>query len=360
MRIDTIDLMLSKVPLAKGEWGDQIHRVTDIEFLTARVTTDTGLVGTGFSHTSGVGGRTMMAMLEELMPELDGREVNPRKLWHDSWRYIRDNGPGGVTTLALAAIDIAMWDLVGKERGQALVDVLGRVHDRVKLYGSGINLNLSADEVVDQVKGWKADGYFAAKVKVGKPDLEEDVERLTKIREAVGMFPLMVDANQGWTYGAALQAFKRFEHLNLYWIEEPLPCDDVLGHAQLRARTGIPIGLGENVYTLNQFNNYLAMDAIDFVQADLGRVGGITPWLDIAATARSFGRPMAPHFVVELSAHILCATPNALCGEMTDGGTMSELKVIEPQPPVDGYLAPRDVPGHGLEFDWDYLKAHAL
>lgn len=348
--------MLSRIPLPKGEWGDQIHRVTEIEIITARITTDTGLVGAGISHTSGVGGRAMIAMLEELRPELEGREVNPRAVWHHSWRYLRDNGPGGTTTLAIAAIDIALWDLIGKQQQQPLVDVLGRVRDRIPLYGSGINLNLSADEVVEQVESFRAAGFFAAKVKVGKPDLEEDVERLTKIREAVGQFPLMIDANQGWSYPDAVRAFRRFEHLNLYWIEEPLPCDDVVGHARLRVRTGTPIGLGENVYTLNQFAQYLSSDAVDYVQADLGRVGGITPWLDIAALSRAFNVPMAPHFVLELSAQILCATPNALCGEMTDGGTLTELQVIEPQPPVDGYLAARDIPGHGLEFNWPWLK----
>jgi len=356
MKIASIDLQRSRIPLPKGPWGDQIHKVTDIEIILADITTDTGMVGTGFSHTSGVGGRMMIAALEELVPSLIGREVNPRGIWHDAWQHLRDNGPGGTTTLALAAIDIALWDLLGKKYSLPLPDLLGRVRGSVPLYGSGINLNLSAEEVVDQVKGWRAAGYFAAKVKVGKPDLEEDVERLTKIREAVGNFPLMVDANQGWTYGEAVRAVERFRHLGLYWVEEPLRVDDVESHARLRARSSIPIGLGENVYTLQQFNQYLVRDACDFVQADLGRVGGITPYMDIAALARAYSAPMAPHFVVELSAAVLCAVPNALCGEMTDGGTLTELGVIEPQLPQNGYLVPRDVPGIGLEFDRARLK----
>ena len=360
MKIDSVELQHSRIPLPKGPWGDQIHHVTHIEIITADVTTDTGLKGTGFSHTSGVGGRTIIAMLEELLPTLQGREVVPRAVWHDSWRYLRDNGPGGVTTLALAAIDIALWDLVAKEQGRTLAGVLGQVRDRVQLYGSGINLNKTAEEVVEQVKEWKAEGYFASKVKVGKADLEEDVYRLTKIREAVGGFPLMVDANQGWTYAEAVRAMERFRHLSLYWVEEPLPTDDVLGHARLRARSSIPIGLGENVYTLQQFNQYLAQDACDFVQADVGRVGGITPYLDIATLARAFNAPMAPHFIMELSAHVLCAVPNALCAEDTDGGTLTELGVIEPQKPVDGWFVPRQVPGHGLEFDRTLLAEYAV
>src|SRR5690606_3395252 len=123
----------------------QIHKVTHIEILLADITTDTGLVGTGFSHTSGVGGRMMMSALEELAPELIGKEVNPRARWHDAWQYLRDNGPGGTTTLAIAAIDIALWDLVAKGYGVSVQKLLGQVRDRIPLYGSGINLNLSAE-----------------------------------------------------------------------------------------------------------------------------------------------------------------------------------------------------------------------
>lgn len=358
MRIESVEYQLSRLPLPKGPWGDQIHRVTHIEILLLDVTTDTGVVGTGISHTSGVGGRAMMAMLGELIPTVIGKTVAPVPRWHEAWQHLRDNGPGGTTTLALAALDIALWDALAKERGLPIADLLGRVRDRVPLYGSGINLNLTAEEVVEQVRGWRDQGYFAAKVKVGKPDLEEDVERLTKIREAVGRFPLMVDANQGWTYARAVQATSRFADLGLYWVEEPLRVDDVLGHARLRARSSVPIGLGENVYTLQQFTQYLASDACDVVQADVGRVGGITPLLDIATLARSFGAPLAPHFVMELHGPLLCAIPNALCAEMTDGGTLSELGVIAAQPIVGGHYVPREVPGHGLDIDRDHLRRH--
>lgn len=360
MKIESIEYRLSRLPLPKGPWGDQIHTVTHIEIITATLTTDSGVVGVGLSHTSGVGGITMMAMLKELTPTLIGQEVAAVPLWHKAWQYLRDNGPGGTTTLAIAAVDLAVWDALSKHQGLPLRRLLGQVRDRVPLYGSGINLNLSAEEVVEQVKGWKSEGFFAAKVKVGKPDLEEDVERLTKIREAVGQFPLMVDANQGWTYPAAVQAMKRFDHLDLYWVEEPLRVDDVDGHARLRARSNTPVGLGENVYTLQQFNQYLVQDACDFVQADLGRVGGITPYLDIAALARAFSLPMAPHFVVELSGQVLCSVPNALCGEMTDGGTLSELGAIHPQPPQRGFYVPSELPGLGIELNEEYLNANRV
>ncbi len=360
MRISDIEFQLSRIPLPGGTWGDQIHTVTHIEIVTADITADDGSTGTGFTHTSGVGGRTILAMLEELRPTLLGKPAHPRSVWHDAWHYLRDNGPGGVTTLALAAVDIALWDLVGKSLSLPLADVLGRVRDRVPLYGSGINLHLSAEEVADQVENWKRLGYGAAKVKVGKPDVEEDVERLTRIRERVGTYPLAVDANQGWSFPQAALAMKRYEHLDLLWVEEPLRVDDVEGHRRLRARSTTPIGLGENLYTLQQFNQYFVADACDFVQTDVGRIGGITPYLAVADTARAFGLPMTPHFIMELSAHVLCAVPNISWAEMTEGGTLTELGVIEAQPIQDGWFVPRDVPGHGLEFDRGLLKRYAV
>jgi len=361
VKIEQIDVQVSRLPLRKGPWGDQIHHVTHIEIILVDVRTDDGLVGTGFSHTSGVGGRTIAAMIDELVPELIGKDVAPRALWQHSWKYLRDNGGGGTTTLSLAGLDIAYWDLLGKTFRTPLANLLGRCHDRIPLYGSGINLNNDIDEVVEQVKCWKQEGYAAGKVKVGKPDIEEDVYRLTKIREAVGSYPLMVDANQGWTFPQAVRAFERLAPLDLMWIEEPLPIDDILGHRRLVKRVRGSIGLGENVYHIAQFNQFFDAGACDFVQADLGRVGGITPYLDIAAAARAWNLPMAPHFVMELSANVLCAVPNAYLAEDTDGGTLTELGVLTPgQSAVGGYFTPSERAGHGLMFDRDYLRQHAL
>lgn len=360
MKIQEVTYRHSRIPLPGGTWGDQIHTVTHIEIITAEITADDGSSGIGFTHTSGVGGLTIMAMLEELTPELIGKPVHPRSVWHDAWSYIRDSGVGGITTLALAAIDIALWDLLGKHHKLPLADLLGRVRHRVPLYGSGINLHLSAEEVADQVENWMRTGYGAAKVKVGKPDIEEDVERLTKIRERVGMFPLAVDANQGWSLPEAIVAANRFEHLDLLWVEEPFRVDDVETHRRLRERTHIPLGLGENLYTLQQFNQYFVTNTCDFVQTDVGRIGGITPYMAVADTARAFNLPMTPHFIMELSAHVLCSVPNISWAEMTEGGTMTELGIIAPQPIENGWFVPREVPGHGLEFDHGFLKKHEV
>ncbi len=231
----------------------------------------------------------------------------------------------------------------------------------MRAYASGINLNKSLDELLDQVRGWKRAGFTAFKVKVGKPDIEEDVERLTKVKELTGRLPLMVDANQGWDIGKAARAIGAYAPLDPHWIEEPLLCDDVDGHAKLRRLVRSPIAIGENVYTIQQFNQYLAVGACDFVQADICRVGGITPYLEIAALARAWNVPLAPHFMMELTGQVLCCLPNAHILENIDGGSLTDLGALaEPIRIVDGYFTPTAKIGHGIEFDRAALRRHAV
>lgn len=360
MRIESVTTRLARLPIQGPHWGDTFHHVTHIEYCITEVRTDTGLSGIGFTHTSGVGGSTIKHLLDvDLGPHLIGTEAAPRPVWHKGWRHLRDLGGGGFTTMALAAVDIALWDIAAKDAGKPLVDYLGMVRPRIWAYASGINLNRPLDELLDQVRNWKAKGYTAFKVKVGKPDVAEDVERLTRIREIVGGLPLMVDANQGWDIGEAVRRINAYQHLAPYWIEEPMLADDIDGHGRLRGLVRSPIGIGENVYTIGQWNQYFARGAVDYVQADICRVGGITPYLDIASLARGWGLPLAPHFVMELSAQLLCCLPNGHVLEDVEGGSFTDLLCLaEPTPVREGWFAPRrDVPGHGIVFDEDYLRA---
>jgi len=362
MKIASVESMVTRLPIRTGEWSDTIHHVTHIELLVVDIVTDTGIAGTGVSHTSGYGATTMKALVDEtLAPRLIGSEVSPKRIWHDSWHYLHDLGGAGFTTTTLGSVDMALWDIVGKAAGKPTVDVLGRVRDSIPVYASGINLGKSVDELVEQVTRWKAEGFRAFKVKVGKPDIAEDVERLTKVREVIGSLPLMVDANQGWGPELAPRRINGLRGLDLTWVEEPLLSDDISAHATLRTQIETPIGVGENIYTLYQFRDYLVGGAVDFVQADLIRVGGITPYLEIAALARAFGRPMAPHFMMELSAHVLCAVPNAFIAEDVEGGSLSALGALRnPVRITDGHYTPSDAPGLGFDFDRDYMEEHRV
>ncbi len=362
MKIASIDTMVTRLPILTGDWYDTIHHVTHIELVLVEVTSDSGVTGTGVSHTSGDGGKTIEALIRNsLIPFVVGKDASPRAVWHEAWHFLHDLGGAGFTTTALGALDIALWDLVAREQGKPLVDVLGRVRTTIPVYASGINLGLSEDDLVAQVTRWRDAGYPAMKVKIGKPDPTEDVERLLRIREVIGPRALMVDANQGWGPEDAVRRINALRGLDLTWVEEPLLSDDIAGHAQLRRQIETPIGIGENVYTIYQFRDYLVANAVDYVQADIVRVGGITPYMEIAALSQAFNRPMAPHFMLELSAQVLCALPNAYIAEDTEGGTLSALKAVRtPQPVVDGHFTVRDVPGHGLDFDRDYMEQHRV
>jgi L-alanine-DL-glutamate epimerase-like enolase superfamily enzyme len=361
MRIEAVETTLARLPL-QSAWQDAIQDVTHIELVIADVTAETGLVGTGFAYTGGVGGRTLKAMLDhDIAPFVIGKEAAPRGLWHRCWHHLHNLGGGGVTTTALAALDIALWDLAAKEVGRSLVALLGQVRERILAYASGINLNKSEAELALQVQGWRAAGFKAFKIKVGKPEIEEDVERLAKVREVAGRLPVMVDANQGWDIGRAQRTIDALTPLSPYWIEEPLLADDVDGHARLRPLVRTPIALGENVYTVQQFGQFLSRGTCDFVQADVVRVGGITPYLEIAALARAWGVPLAPHFMMELSGQLLCCLPNGHILENIDGGSLTDLGALaEPIQIEDGWFNPPDRPGHGIVFDRAARAAHAV
>lgn len=361
MKIASFSTSTYKVPLLE-EWGDQTHRVDSLEFVIVDIATDTGATGTGFSYTVGVGARSIQAMLDSYMlPSLEGTTADPRPTWHRLWHAFHDMGGGGVVTMAIAGIDIALWDLQGKVAGRSLVDLIGHFRTAIPAYASGINLNRDADALEEQVAGWVSKGYRAVKVKVGKPEPEEDLDRLRRLRQRIGPVPLMIDANQGWDRTRASSAIRLLEPVGPYWIEEPLLADDQDGHAALRREVAAHIAVGENLYTRYQFNEYLSRGACDFVQPDVVRVGGITPFLDIASLAASWNVPVAPHFLRELSGQLLCAIPNGIWLEDVDGGSFSELGLLEsPLPVRDGVFSPPDSAGNGLHFDRESLVKYAM
>jgi len=362
MKVEAVETAVYRVPLPRP-WGDQTHRIGHLEIVVTDVAADNGLTGTGFSYSVGVGGKAIQALLDwYIAPTLVGAEVVPQVQWQRMWAEAHDAGGGGISTMAIAAADIALWDLAAKERGLPLTTALGQFRASIPAYGSGVNLNLSMSELEDQVRRWLDAGYSAVKVKVGKPDLAEDLERLAMVRRVIGPGrPLMIDANQGWDVTAAMRAIRAFEPFDLHWVEEPLLSDDIAGHARLRRVIGPPLAIGENVYTRYQFNEYLRQGACDVVQADVVRVGGITPWLAIAALAQTWGVPMAPHFMLELSGQLLCCIPNGVILEDVEGGSFRALGILAEDVGVHhGQFVPPDRLGHGIAFDRAALRPHLL
>ncbi|NUR90552.1 MAG: mandelate racemase/muconate lactonizing enzyme family protein [Nonomuraea sp.] len=333
------------VPL-KRPWGADVPAnhvlITEVEL-------DDGRVGSGFSWTPQIGAAAVQALLEEdLRAALIGLEPHPEVVWDLLWRHLREAGPGGITTIALAGVDLALWDLRCGERG--LADVLGRRRDSVPAYGSGVNLHYSLEELVAQAERWK--GLPAVKIKVGKPSLAEDVERVAAVREVVGPGTLlMVDANQRWDLHRARRAIAALSAFDLFWVEEPLPADDLPAHVALRSSVDVPIAVGENVYTVYGFRDLLTAGACDVVQPNVVRVGGITPFLRIAELARAFDVPVYPHLLPDVSAQLALALPLPSMAELVEDASFADLGLLASPYPVtvvDGAFVAGSHRGLGL------------
>jgi len=356
IRIATGTAQLYRLPLARP-LSDQTHHLEHVDLTIVRLTSDDKTIGDGYALTVGTGGAAVRELIEtSLIPRLHGKDIHPRPLWHELWRAVHDLGSRGLTAIAIGAVDIALWDLLGKVAGRPLTDLLGRSRATIPAYGSGVNLNLSVGELTQQVRRWVEVGYKGVKVKVGTGSLREDRRRLEAVRNAIGDIPLMADANQGWNVPQAIEACSLFADLELTWLEEPILAEDLLGYARLRERATTPIAAGENLFSVHEVNQYLAMSAFDYLQADVVKVGGITPFLDIAALAHAWNVPLAPHHKMELSGQLLCCLPAGYLVEDLEGMSLTDLGALRRAIRVeDGLYSPPAVPGHGLEFDFEHL-----
>jgi L-alanine-DL-glutamate epimerase-like enolase superfamily enzyme len=218
------------------------------------------------------------------------------------------------------------------------------------------------DDLLRRVDDYRARGYRSVKIKIGRADLEEDIERIRRVQERLGSEGrLFVDLNQKWTATEARANGARLDGLGLGWIEEPLPWHDIPAHRALRQAIRTPVALGESLHGKQQFLDYLRAEAVDVVQADVAFVGGITEWLKIAHLADAFGKPVAPHFLMELSLHLLCGVPNGFMLEDVVGGSLTELGLLaEPIVVREGVGTPPARPGHGMVFEWAAFRAHRL
>lgn len=351
-RVTELRTAARRLPLP-GTWdgGVSFHDV-----VVARLRTDAGAEATGFSWTPRVGASAVRAVLDdECADVVGGLGTHPVPAWEALYARLHEAGPGGISAMALAAVDIGLWDLRARSAGVGLVELLGRRRDSVPTYASGVNLDYGLDELCEQVRRWVAEGHRAVKIKVGSAELDRDLERVAAVREIIGTGArLMIDANQRWDVPTAARAIDAFERFDPYWIEEPLPADDIAGHVRLRKTTRVPFAVGENLRTVRQFRDMLTAGVCDIAQPNVIRVGGITPFLRIAELAAAFDVPVAPHLLPEMSAQLALCVPSVSMVEAIDRASLSELGALaEPSGvTVDAAGARANTaPGHGLVFD---------
>lgn len=316
MKITRAESFILEVPVGR-EIADSMRSVSHLEFVGARVITDSGIRGTGYTMTVGHGGSVIQRALDTLLlGDLAGRDpFDVRQIWRDMHvgraRWI---GRAGATTMAQAAVDIALWDIIAKAAAQPLWRTLGGIRTDVPVYNTHAGwLNFSVDQLVYEASRLVDQGYPALKLKVGLADTREDQRRVQAVRRSIpNDIVLMVDANQVWDLMQATQAARLLEGFELAWLEEPLHPDDIRSHGTLKERTSLPIALGEHVYTTFAFRDYIEFPAVDVVQVDVCRVGGITPWLDVAALAAAANLRVCPHAgdLAQVHQHLVRAIPN--------------------------------------------------
>ena len=314
-RIEWLCVSLVRLPLttpisdAKVLTGRQ-KPLTEVAFLFAELQTQDGHRGMGFSYSKRAGGPGLFAHAKEIAPELIGEDPNDiARLWDKLVWAGASVGRSGLAVQAIAAFDNALWDCKARRARLPLAKLLGAHRDAVPCYNtSGGFLSTPLPEVLDNVEAMLERGIGGIKLKVGQPDPMEDWKRVSAVHKLIdGRVALAIDANQQWDRVTAQRFCRMVEPLNLLWIEEPLDAYDAEGHAQLAAMFDTPIATGEMLTSVAEHAELIRHRAADILMPDAPRVGGITPFLKVAAQADAAGLMLAPHFAMELHVHLAAA-----------------------------------------------------
>ena len=305
MKITDVTSFIMHLPLSSDSIADSTHRINRWGVVGARITTSSGLIGYGFTgtHAHAASDRLIAACIRDCYaPLLIGEDAQDRtRLWMKLARYpaLQWVGRAGITQLALAAVDVALWDLGSKAAGLPLWMFLGgATSERIEAYNTDIGwLSIPKAELVSGAKrAVEHDGFRAIKLKVGHGDPFTDLDRVEAVRKALGpQIRIAIDGNGKWDLPTCLRFVKAAASLDIFWFEEPLWYDDVEGHRILAEASPIPIALGEQLYNLDAFRGFVAAGAVHYIQPDVTRLGGVTEYVEVAHLARAFRLPVAPH-----------------------------------------------------------------
>jgi L-alanine-DL-glutamate epimerase-like enolase superfamily enzyme len=318
--------------------------------------TDEGVTGESFLWTFGTKRLDVLnRMVLSLKTDMLGEDPHyTERIWRKLWCEMGFFGENGISVFGISAIDRACWDAVEKP----LYKLLGTYRDEVPTYASGLWLQQNIDELVKDAKGFLMEGFRAMKMRIGKPRVEEDFDRVQAVRQAIGPdVGLMVDANQRFSADHAIRLGRKLEELNIIWFEEPVPAYDLEGSARVAAALDVPIASGENIYTRYGFRKVLEMKAADILMPDLVRVGGVTEFLKVAHMAESYDVPVTPHIFPEESMHLVGAVPNSTYVEHLPWFSPLYREKIQFQ---NGLIVLPERPGFGFTFDPNIIERYRL
>jgi len=352
MKVKQIDITVYRIPTTGPEADGTMHWDSTTVVLVEPVA-DSGLRGLGFSYAS----ETAATLIHrDLTPIVVGQEVEDIGLvWGDMVKSVRNVGRQGIASMAISAVDIALWDLKAKLAGQALFKLLGPYREEVPIYGSGGFTTYSIKELTEQLAGWVQEGIPRVKMKIGKgwgTKPEEDLARVKAARQAIGpSAELFVDANGAYSPKRAIDQAKLFTEFGVTYFEEPVSSDQLDQLAFVRQHIPMDVAAGEYGYDPWYFHDMLCARAVDIVQADATRCLGISGWLQAAALAHSFAIPFSAHTAPAIHAQVGCAAPQLSHVEYFYDHARIEQLIFEGAPkPTGGCLRPDPIrPGLGLE-----------
>jgi L-alanine-DL-glutamate epimerase-like enolase superfamily enzyme len=315
MKITTIDIDRLAIPLRKPI-RTSAHDFTHAYTVFVRLRTDEGLTGMGWCFAfEAAKAAALAAHVTDLTQIYQGRDPRSvRANFAAAWRDLNFFGHAGATMMALSTLDTACWDLAAQAAELPLYRYLGGDNTRVTTYASsGLWLNYTIDEVIAEAEAFCAQGHRAMKMRIGRADFMTDIERVRRVREALGPdVELLVDVNQAWSESVAIRAGRLLEPLDIYWLEEPVFYTDLEGCARVAAALDMRVATGETSYGSAAMKQHLDARAADVLMPDLQRMGGITEYLNAAALCAAYNQPVSSHLFTEASAHVLAAQPHAL------------------------------------------------
>ena len=331
------------------------------DLVVVEIETNSGIVGMGYLHVlnSPVLRTIGMCIEETIAPLILGRDATAvEAIWHDLWRATLTSGRGGITTMAMSAIDIALWDIVGKSANMPLHRLWGHFRSEIPIYGSGCFRQLGGDGMIEKAQRFVAAGFKAIKMQVAHVhDLKTDLANVRRMREALGPdIDIMIDVNMGWTADVAIQMGRKFEEYDIYWLEEPVIADDFAGYMRVADALDMRVVGGETHFTRYDLRPFFENPRLPILQPDPMR-GGLTELRKIAVLADTWGIQMAPHLFPELNVQVMASIPNGIWAEHM--GLLDDLWV-DPPAISGGMITAPERPGHGLAFKPDMIRQHRI